>query len=58
MRNGTKLAIDQYNTANANCKVELLEFDSQGDPAKAPALAQQAVSDAKIVGDRRPGVLR
>ncbi|WP_430779923.1 branched-chain amino acid ABC transporter substrate-binding protein [Actinoplanes sp. G11-F43] len=48
MRNGTKLAIDQYNTANADCKVELLELDSQGDPAKAPALAQQAVSDAKV----------
>lgn len=48
MRNGTKLAIDQYNKANADCKVDLLELDSQGDPAKAPALAQQAVSDAKV----------
>ena len=48
MRNGTKMAIDQYNKANANCKVELTELDSQGDPAKAPALAQQAVSDAKV----------
>jgi branched-chain amino acid transport system substrate-binding protein len=25
-----------------------MELDSQGDPAKAPALAQQAVSDAKV----------
>ncbi|GAA1628579.1 branched-chain amino acid ABC transporter substrate-binding protein [Actinoplanes couchii] len=49
MRNGTKLAIDQYNTANADCKVELLPLDSQGDPAKAPALAQQAVGDAKVI---------
>lgn len=48
MRNGTKMAIDQYNKANADCTVELLELDSQGDPAKAPALAQQAVSDAKV----------
>jgi branched-chain amino acid transport system substrate-binding protein len=48
MRNGTKMAIEQYNKANADCKVELLELDSQGDPAKAPALAQQAVSDAKV----------
>ena len=39
MRNGTKMAIDQYNKANADCKVELVEMDSQGDPAKAPALA-------------------
>jgi branched-chain amino acid transport system substrate-binding protein len=49
MRNGTKMAIDKYNTDNADCKVELLELDSQGDPAKAPALAQQAVSDAKVI---------
>ncbi|KXK58842.1 branched chain amino acid ABC transporter substrate-binding protein [Micromonospora rosaria] len=50
MRNGTKLAIDQYNTENADCKVTLTEYDSQGDPAKAPALAQQAVGDPKVVG--------
>ncbi len=50
MRNGTKLAIDQYNKANANCQVQLKEFDSQGDPAKAPALAKEAVSDTKLVG--------
>jgi branched-chain amino acid transport system substrate-binding protein len=50
MRNGTKLAIDQYNKANADCKVVLQEYDSQGDPAKAPALAKQAVGDAKVVG--------
>ncbi|MEW2384893.1 branched-chain amino acid ABC transporter substrate-binding protein [Micromonospora sp. NPDC047707] len=50
MRNGTKLAIDQYNKENADCKVNLEEYDSQGDPAKAPALAQQAVGDQKVVG--------
>ncbi|KWV33515.1 MULTISPECIES: branched-chain amino acid ABC transporter substrate-binding protein [Micromonospora] len=50
MRNGTKLAIDQYNKDNADCKVNLSEYDSQGDPAKAPALAQQAVGDTKVVG--------
>ncbi|SCF42188.1 branched-chain amino acid ABC transporter substrate-binding protein [Micromonospora mirobrigensis] len=50
MRNGTKLAIDQYNKDNADCKVNLQEYDSQGDPAKAPALAQQAVGDNKVVG--------
>ncbi|MFG3579355.1 branched-chain amino acid ABC transporter substrate-binding protein [Micromonospora chersina] len=50
MRNGTKLAIDQYNKDNADCKVQLSEYDSQGDPAKAPALAQQAVGDSKVVG--------
>jgi branched-chain amino acid transport system substrate-binding protein len=49
MRNGTKMAIDQYNKANAACQVKLEEYDSQGDPAKAPALAKQAVSDTKVV---------
>lgn len=49
MRNGTKMAVDQYNKANPDCKVALQEFDSQGDPAKAPALAKQAVSDTKLV---------
>ncbi|WFE31202.1 branched-chain amino acid ABC transporter substrate-binding protein [Micromonospora sp. WMMD975] len=50
MRNGTKLAIDQYNKDNADCKVNLEEYDSQGDPAKAPALAQKAAGDSKVVG--------
>ncbi|WP_308784574.1 hypothetical protein [Phytohabitans houttuyneae] len=35
IRNGAKLAIDQYNKENADCTAELAEFDSQGDPAKA-----------------------
>lgn len=50
IKNGAKLAIDQYNEKNADCKVTLVDFDSEGDPAKAPALAQQAVKDAKLVG--------
>ncbi len=49
MRNGTKMAIDQYNKANAACQVKLEEYDSQGDPAKAPPLAQKAVGDTKVV---------
>jgi branched-chain amino acid transport system substrate-binding protein len=49
MRNGTKMAIEQYNKANPDCKVTPTEYDSQGDPAKAPALAKQAVSDTKVV---------
>ncbi|MGW1061363.1 branched-chain amino acid ABC transporter substrate-binding protein [Micromonospora rubida] len=50
MRNGTKLAIDQYNKDNASCKVNLEEYDSQGDPAKASPLAQKAAGDTKLVG--------
>jgi branched-chain amino acid transport system substrate-binding protein len=49
MRNGTKLAIDQYNKDNADCTAEIVEYDSQGDPAKAPALATQAVGDQKVI---------
>ena len=48
--NGVKLAVDQYNKANADCKVELVALDSQGSPDQAPALAQKAVDDAKLLG--------
>jgi len=48
--NGTKLAIDQFNKKNSNCQVGFEKLDSAGDPAQAPALAQKAVSNAKIVG--------
>jgi len=50
MERGVKLALDQYNKANADCKVTLESLDSQGDPAKAPPLAQKAASDTKILG--------
>lgn len=50
IKNGADLAIKQYNEKNPNCKVTLQAFDSEGDPAKAPALAQQAIKDAKLVG--------
>jgi len=49
IRNGAKLAIDQYNKDNADCTAEIVEYDSQGDPAKAPALATQAVGDQKVI---------
>ncbi|BCJ77723.1 putative ABC transporter/extracellular ligand-binding receptor [Catellatospora sp. IY07-71] len=50
MRNGVKLALEQYNKENADCKVALEEYDSQGDPAKAPALATKAAGDTKVIG--------
>jgi branched-chain amino acid transport system substrate-binding protein len=49
IRNGAKLAIDQWNDKNPDCKLTLEEFDSQGDPAQAPALAQKAIEDKNIV---------
>jgi branched-chain amino acid transport system substrate-binding protein len=49
IRNGEQLAINQYNSSNPSCKVTLQNFDSQGDPAQAPALATQAVGDKSLV---------
>jgi branched-chain amino acid transport system substrate-binding protein len=47
--NGTQLAIDQFNTAHPSCHVTYKAFDSQGDPAQAPQLAQNAVGNASVV---------
>jgi branched-chain amino acid transport system substrate-binding protein len=49
-RNGAKLVIDEYNKTNPAVKVEMVEYDSQADPSKAVALAQQAIKTDKIVG--------
>ncbi|MFJ2029498.1 branched-chain amino acid ABC transporter substrate-binding protein [Streptosporangium sp. NPDC087985] len=49
-RNGAKLVIDEYNKTNPAVKIELVEYDSQADPSKAVALAQQAIKSDKIVG--------
>ena len=45
IKNGAELAVKQYNEKNADCKVQLVTFDSQGDPSIAPGLAQKAVTD-------------
>lgn len=50
IQNGAKLAVEQYNEKNADCKVELVEKDSQGDEKQAPGLARGLVTDAKLVG--------
>jgi branched-chain amino acid transport system substrate-binding protein len=47
---GVELALDLWNAANADCKVTLKDYDSQGDPQKAPALADQAIADKTILG--------
>src|SRR5690242_14563372 len=47
---GAELAIEQWNAANADCKVTLKDYDSQGDPQKAPALADQAIADKSVLG--------
>jgi branched-chain amino acid transport system substrate-binding protein len=55
IRDGAKLAVDQYNKANASCQVTLEEKDSAGDPAQASGLATAVVQDAKILGTVGPG---
>jgi branched-chain amino acid transport system substrate-binding protein len=50
IQNGAKLAVDQYNEKNADCKVTLVGLDSQGDPAQAPGLAKKAIDDKDIIG--------
>jgi branched-chain amino acid transport system substrate-binding protein len=55
MVNGINLALKEYNAKNADCKVNLKTFDSQGSPDKAPALATQIVNDDSIFGLVGPG---
>ena len=50
IRNGVELAINQYNADNADCEVNLEEYDSQGSPDAAPALAQEAINNDAVVG--------
>ncbi len=50
MKNGAKLAVDQYNDKHKDCTAELKEFDSQGDEKQAPGLARQLIQDKKIIG--------
>jgi branched-chain amino acid transport system substrate-binding protein len=49
-RNGAQLAIDQFNETDPETTIELVEYDSQGVPEQATALAQQAINTDNIVG--------
>ena len=55
MVNGINLALKEYNEKNADCKVSVKTFDSQGSPDKAPALATQIINDDSIWGLIGPG---
>jgi branched-chain amino acid transport system substrate-binding protein len=46
---GATLAIEQFNATHTDCPVRLADFDSQGDPKQAPALAQRLVDNPDIV---------
>jgi len=45
--NGTKLAVDQHNKKGGT-QVDLIKYDSQGDPAQAPQLAQKVIADKAV----------
>ncbi|MBO9520402.1 MAG: branched-chain amino acid ABC transporter substrate-binding protein [Nocardioidaceae bacterium] len=55
MVNGIELALKEYNDKNADCKINLKKFDSQGSPDTAPGLATQIVNDDSIFGLVGPG---
>ena len=46
--NGEKLAVDQYNAKKPATAVTLVKYDSQGDPAQAPQLAQKVITDKAV----------
>lgn len=49
-RDGAKLAVEKFNAANADCRVEMVEFDTEGDPAKATPVANQVAADQTFLG--------
>jgi len=55
MLKGAQLAVENFNGLNPDACVSLKTFDTQGDPAKTPAVAQAIVDDATIVGLVGPG---
>lgn len=50
IRNGAKVAIDDYNEGDPDVRVELVEFDTQGDPAQASTLKDRFINDPTIIG--------
>lgn len=50
IRDGVKLALDQFTKANGGCKVTLKEFDTEGDPQKATQVVPNIVNDPSIIG--------
>lgn len=49
IRNGAKVAVQQANDTDG-VKIELKEFDTQGDPAQATTLKERFVNDQSIIG--------
>jgi branched-chain amino acid transport system substrate-binding protein len=50
IRDGAKVAVEEFNEANDDIEITLEEFDTQGDPAQAPTVAADYVNDDSILG--------
>ncbi len=50
IRDGAKVAVDEFNKANPGIKITLKEFDTQGDPAQAPTVLDKYINDDSILG--------
>jgi branched-chain amino acid transport system substrate-binding protein len=48
--NGAKLALKQFTEKNKDCKIEIQEFDTEGDPAKAAPVANKIAADKTFLG--------
>jgi branched-chain amino acid transport system substrate-binding protein len=55
VKDGALLAVNEHNAANPGCTVKLNPLDTEGDPQKAAAIAQQLVNDAATIGVIGPG---
>jgi branched-chain amino acid transport system substrate-binding protein len=47
--NAAKLAVEDLKKSNPDCEVELVPFDTQGDPKQAPGVARKAIGDKAMV---------
>lgn len=50
IRDGARVAVEQFNEANPEFNITLEEFDTQGDPAQAPTVADDYISNENIIG--------
>lgn len=48
--NGVRLAVKQHNDANKDCKVELKEFDTEGNEQKATQVVPNIINDKTVIG--------
>jgi branched-chain amino acid transport system substrate-binding protein len=50
IRDGARVAVEEFNASNDDYEIVLKEFDTQGDPAQAPGQLDRYINDEEIVG--------